>query len=436
MKKKWEHLLSLPYWYQLALKSKKRTLSQTLLRILLLTQQGFTKSQITQGASTLTYYTLLALVPLFALMLGIARGFLYEQTFEGWLLDYSSQDEVVKQILQFASASLSQASKGVIAGVGVFLFLWSGIKILTHLENVMNQIWEVRGKRTFANRFSNYLALLLLAPLIVLFTSGFTLYFYSLANSWTQEGNLLRDLGPLFIFIMNALPYLLTCLLLVFLYIMMPTTRVNFIPALIAGFVTGTLYQFFLWLYLYFQIGVSNYNAIYGTFAAFPLFLIWLQLSWVIVLLGAKISFAIQNREAFFYFREDMALSRRLITLQLLRMTHVCVKKFISGLPPPTPVEISNTLSIPLSLTAPLIRDLVNAGLLSETKRIKDQAIGFLPAIDVENLTIKRTLDMINSSGGEIPLPPSKDLLHIQKCLSKFDMALENSPANILLKEI
>ena len=147
------------------------------LRIILLISQGFTKSQIQQGASSLTYYTLLAIVPMIAFVLGIARGFLFEKELEKWLIDrFGQHQEIIQQILKFAEASVVKVQGGFIAVAGVLLFLWAGIKVLIYIERVMNQVWEIKRKRPFARRFSDYLAMLFLCPLIILLASGLTVY--------------------------------------------------------------------------------------------------------------------------------------------------------------------------------------------------------------------------------------------------------------------
>lgn len=424
-------------WHvQISTLPKWKSLLYRFLRIVLLTSQGFTKSQIQQGASALTYYSLLAVVPIIALLIGIARGFLLEQKFESWmLLHFSEQVEAIKRIFSFANESLQKASGGVIAGIGVALLLWSAIKILLNIEFVMNQIWEVTQGRSLARRFTDYLAVLFLAPLIILVTSGVTGYLSALFAT-LRHARLLEPIAPLLVPLLSVVSFLLTSLLFTFLYIFMPNTRVKFLPALLAGIFTGIIYQLLQWLYLYFQIGVASYNAIYGTFAALPLFLIWLNLSWVIILLGAKFCFAVQNVDAYEFISEDHHLSDKFRMICSLRIAHLCIRKFIAEEPPPTALEISNLLSIPLHLAHQLIVQLLVAKVIAEVKRDSDQEESYLPARSVDRLTIKRVIDMINEAGEVIPLPPSHELTLILKSLEKFSVAIEKSDGNLLLKDI
>lgn len=406
------------------------------LRIVVLISQGFSKSQIQQGASSLTYYTLLGVVPVIALLAGLARGFGFEDVFKKWLLrELPEQRIIIDRLFQYAYASLQSAHQSVIAGVGILILLWAGIKIFLNIESVLNKIWEVQSGRSFARKFTDYLAMLILCPLIVFISSGISVYLSATLSAVISKG-FLGSVAPVILPLIDLIPFSLICLLLTFLYIFLPNTRVRFLPALWAGVFSAIVYQLIQWLYLYFQIGVSSYNAIYGTFAALPLFLIWVHLSWVIVLLGAKVSFALQNVNAFDFISEDVQLSHRFRTILSLRIVHLCVKDFCEGKTPPSHIEISNKLSIPLPLTGNLLYQLTEAGVLSEVKRDGDQEFGFQPSRSVEQLTIKKVVDMINNRGESITLPPSPELDLILKSLDTFSQAIEESEGNIPLSTI
>ncbi len=437
MKWEWQNYLKKEIWrVNLDTLPKWKARKIRFLRILILIGQGFTKSQIQQGASSLTYYTLIGIVPVVALLIGLARVFELEHALKTWLLtQFADQKDIINKLFDFAKTSLETAHQGIIAGIGILVLLWAGIKIFLYIEKVLNTIWEVKQGRSLARRFTDYLSMLVLCPLIVLLSSGITVYLSAALTALTSIG-FFGHIQAYILPILNLIPIFLICLLLTFLYIFMPNTRVRFLPALMAGTIAGIIYEIVQWLYLYFQVGVSSYNAIYGTFAALPLFLIWVHLSWVIVLMGAKISFAIQNVNAFDFLSEDVHLSHRLRVILSLRITHLCIKNFCHDSPPPSAIEISNQLSIPLPLTGHLLFKLLSAGVLSEVKRDKDQDPGFLPSRSVDQLTIKRVIDMINSRGEEIVLPPSRELDLILNSLEKFGLAIENSEGNILLKDI
>jgi membrane protein len=407
-----------------------------LLRIALLTRQVFIKAQLQQGASTLTYYTLLALVPVLVILLGVTRGFMQEKVLVEFLIErFSNQKEVIGQLIVFADAALEELKHGWIAGIGILVLLWSAIKILFHLEISLNTVWNVKKGRPIVRKFSDYLAMILFSPLLFLVANGLIFYLSTKIGTFKKEGFFFQEVGLFLFFLYNILPYFLTSFLFTFIYMFMPNTRVRFIPALYGGLIAGALYQIIQWIYLVFQINVTRYNAVYGTFAAFPLFLIWVHLSWLILLLGGKIAYAFQNVDAYEFVTEDFSLSHQFKTILSLRIAYLCIQNYCGEKPPPTEGEISNILSIPLILNRQLLSSMVEVGILSEVKRDEDE-MGFAPALPLDTLTIKRIIDMIDRRGETIPLPPSREVEVIIKTLDEFKNLIERANANIPLKDI
>lgn len=404
-----------------------------ILRIILLTIKGVRKSQIQQGASSLTYYTLLGAVPVVAFLFGIARGFLLENQLKTLLLTkFAAQEAVVSQLITFAEASLTLVHKGVIAGSGLVILLWSVMKIMRNIEIVMNQIWEVKNLRSFAKQFSDYLALLFICPIVLIVSSSLTIFLSATLSSIGK----LSPIHPLLFFLLNIVSVVLNCGLFTFIYIFIPNTPVRFKPALYAGLITGVFYQVLQALYLSFQIGVSSYNAVYGTFAAFPLFLVWLHMSWGILLLGAKICFAFQNVDAYEFVSDEVDLSALFKKICSLRIAHFSVRALISEWPAPSKVELSKQLHIPLALTTHLLNDLIDGKILVEVKRDGDSESGYYPAIPIDQMTIKRVIDMLDRRGEAIPIPDTHEVAEILKSLEAFSTLIERSDANLPLKSI
>ena len=412
--------------------SRTKALGIRFLRIFALVAEGFTKSQVQVGASSLTFYSLLSTVPILTFFFGVARGFLLQQVFQEWLVrSFDEQKTIVDRLAVFAKDSLAQGNEGVIMGTGLLLLIWAGVRILTHLELALNRIWEVNRGRTFARRFSDYMALFFICPIFVLVSVSLTAYFStSLADFEGQ--NFFYDILAL---LLNLIPLLLLWMLFTFIYIFIPNIRVNFMAAFWAGLVTSIIYQVVQWGYIHFQVGVSSYNAIYGTLAALPLFLIWLYISWLIVLMGAKMTFAFQNVNAYEFMKADVHLSHYFRHILCLRITQLVVKRFDRGLPPPSSIELSNELVIPLPLVNRLAYHLMESGVLAEVRAGHLQSGGFQPAISIERLTIKDVLDMISHKGEEIPLPEGDE---VEKILEYFDTEdkIRGSKANLLLKDI
>ncbi|MCH9609494.1 MAG: hypothetical protein S4CHLAM45_10160 [Chlamydiales bacterium] len=414
---------------------KKKALKIRLLRILTLISQGFTKRQVQQGASSLTYYTLLAIVPVIAFLLAVARGFLIQDSFKQWLHDrFGGESIIAKKLLSFAELSLNQTGKGIVAFLGFLLVLWAAIKVLMYMELVMNQIWEVKRGRSIARRFSDYIAILGFCPFYIVLTTLFTAYISTTFNELGKDVGIIKNITPVLFFLLNLIPLILSWLILTFLYIFIPNTSVRFRPALYAAFITSIGYQALQWLYFTLQVGVSQYNAVYGTFAAIPLFLFWVHIGWVIVLIGAKIAFAFQNVTAYEFMVEDISLSLRFQEILSVRIAHFCVRRFTHELSIPTSLDISNSLYIPHPLTKEILFKLVESGVLTEVRQEKE--FGYQPAVSEDVLTIKRVIDMIHTQGEEIPLLEDVDTEKIIKSFEEFSELMEQTDYNLLLKEI
>jgi membrane protein len=217
----------------------------------------------------------------------------------------------------------------------------------------------------------------------------------------------------------------------------MPNTRVRFSSGIIAGIVAGTIFQITLRLYLYFQIGVSKYNTIYGSFAALPLFLILLQISWVIVLYGAEISFAYQNVETYEFEPDCETVSSAFKRLVALRIVELISKRFVAGGRPYTYIELSHSLEIPSRLLRQLLFDLQNAGLISETLPSNGGQPGYLPALDVEKLTIAHVTNTLDRFGSnDIPVAHTQEIDELISHIDTFREAIRISPANVPLKDV
>ncbi|HON53821.1 MAG TPA: YihY/virulence factor BrkB family protein, partial [Bacteroidales bacterium] len=340
-----------------------------LVRVIILAVRGFNEDRCIEKASALTYYTLFSLVPIAAMAFGIAKGFGFDAYLEEYLTQkFHDKQELLKQILEFSNSMLANARGGVIAGIGIVVLLWSVIKVLGNIESSFNEIWAVNKQRTFVRKISDYLTIMLLAPIFIIISSSATsqisLYITSLQKTvpWVSEVYGLISIA------LNLLPYSLIWLAFAFLYIVMPNTKVSFKSAFLGGVIAGIVFQVIQYFYIKFQVGVTSYNAIYGSFAAIPLFLFWMQLSWIIVLMGAEIAYATQNVKNFEFEVETKQLSHSLKMKLSLWVMHRIVLDFEQGLPPQTSEQLSNSLDIPHRITKMILNILLDAHLIHETK--------------------------------------------------------------------
>lgn len=418
--------------------SKTRSFFIRQLRIILLAIRGFLEDKCQLRASALTFFSLLSIVPVVAMAFGIAKGFGFEKKLEVQLLDkFQGQEEVIGRVISFAQVFLENTKGGVIAGIGVVILFWTIIKVLGNIENSFNDIWGIKKARTIGRKFSDYLSIMFICPILLIMSSSITVLITSQVELLLQK---LSFLGPIAGWIMaglGILPYCVIWGMFTFIYIFMPNTKVKFQSGLLGGIIAGTIYQIAQWIYIKFQIGAAKYGAIYGSFAALPLFLVWLQTSWLVVLLGAEISFAEQNVETY-EFEPDCLKASAAFKKQLsLAITQICIKRFIVGKKPLTSDEISNHLDIPIRLVRQILFELTEVHVLNEVKFSDSQLPGYQPARDIENISIKDVLDMLDSAGiDSIPAHDTAELKLIKEKLASFDNLIKKSEYNVLLKNI
>jgi membrane protein len=248
---------------------------------------------------------------------------------------------------------------------------------------------------------------------------------------------LLGALGPAFFLMLKLAPLFLLWLLFTFIYIFMPNTKVTFKSGALAGVIAAVLFQFFQVLYINTQIWIAKYNAIYGSFAALPLFLVWLQMSWLIVLLGAEYSFAQQNVETYEFEHAYHEVSYSFKRLLSLRIAHALVHNFSRGEAPWSAVQISQELDIPLRLVRELVRELRDAGVIAQVVSEDDRTVAYQPARSPDGITIQYVIDALEQRGvDDIPVAKSRELKKLSTYLEGFHDHIARSRSNKRLKDI
>jgi len=407
-------------------------------RVLLLSIRRYDEDKCQLRASALTFYSLISIVPVAAMAFGIAKGFGFEKILEAQLRDkLAGHEEILTNIINFSHSLLANTKGGLIAGVGLFVLLWAVIKLLGQIEYSFNDIWDIKQKRTIGRMFGDYFSLMLVCPVILILSSGVTVFISTQVNLIVEKFTILGSFSSLIFFLLKLLPYTLMWSLFTFLYIFMPNTKVRFSSGLVAGIITGTTFQVVQLAYITFQIGAVQYNAVYGSFAALPLFLAWLQLSWLIVLYGAEISFAYQNVDTYEFEPDILQASRRLRTLLSLFVTGRLIKNFIRGEKPMNAGEISNQLEIPIRFVNEIISDLVKSNIVSVVEIEGDIERGYQPAVDVSTLTIQHVIDAIERQGiNTMHFTDNPDFASLSASLEAFGRTIEKLPENKLLKEL
>ncbi|MBF0483122.1 MAG: YihY/virulence factor BrkB family protein [Candidatus Omnitrophica bacterium] len=408
------------------------------LRVIVLAVREFRGNKCQLNASALTFYSLLSIVPVVAMAFGIAKGFGFDQLFEKQLLmKFPGQEQTLTQIIGFANNLLADTQGGIVAGVGVIVLFWTVIKVLNSIETSFNDIWGIKKDRSFSRKVSDYLSIMLICPFFIIASSGVTVFVSTQVELIVQKLAFLGSVGSLILLSLHLLPYVIMWILFTFIYIFMPNTKVNLSSGVIGGIVAGTIYQVVQVIYIKFQVGVGNANAIYGSFAALPLFLIWLQLSWRIVLFGTEVSFAHQNVDTYEFEHDCLNVSHNFKRMLTLQITTILVKRFASGDSPLTAREISDQLDIPIRLVEDILFELTAAGILSETKNATEKQSSYQPGRDINQLTIYFVNDTLDKRGtGNIPVAQTAELAKIKESLKDFEAQILQCSGNLLLKDI
>lgn len=409
------------------------------LRALAVAVTEFFADQCALRASALTFYTLLSVVPVFAVIFGIAKGFGLEQLLEKELMEQmAGQEQALERILTFSRNMLENTKGGLIAGVGVVLMFWSAIKVLGQIESSLNAMWDVRGQRSWGRRFSDYLAVMLIAPILLLVAGSASVFIRTQFDAIVGRFEIVGILGPLVLNALKLTPLILVWALFTLIYMAMPNTRVRFGAAAVGAAIGGLLYQLVQWIYIDLQVGVSKQNAIYGSFAALPLFLAWVQASWTIVLFGAELCDAVQRSgdacRAFGCPAPGLT-EKKLIGLNIV---HGVVQRFAAGDPPMTARQLALKNKLPLRWVQESLAGLTASGILSETRPASSAEPGYQPAMDIGLLTLQRVSEALESSSGSAgTLALSFDgSAKLRAALKELDRAAAGSPSNRLLKDI
>jgi len=411
------------------------------LRIILLASRGFVRDNCQKTASVLTYYSLLNVVPVVAVAFAMAKGFGLEKLIEKQILQMAEkanwQADITTQIISFSHNILDQAKGGLIAGVGIVLLFWTVISIMGKIEESLNEIWEIKKSRTQIRKFSDYITMMVLGPVLLIISSSATVLVASQVKVIVNKIALLGVFSKVIFLLLNLLPYVSIWVLLTMLYLIMPNTRIPLRSAILGGVAAGTIAQIVQWIYIKFQIGVASYGAIYGSFAALPLFLGMLQMSWMIVLFGAEIANANEHYETYGFHPDYSRMSVSSKKILMLRIFHLLTKKFSLGEKPLSAHQIAHDLEIPVRLVRQFLFELSDVGLVVETAKGIKSEVAFQPGRTIENITVKFALDEYEKYGTtKIPDYQSDESEKISRYLRDISETIEKSPANVRVKEI
>lgn len=365
-------------------------------KVLLAIERATTKRMVA-SASALTYSTLLAIVPIMAVVFAIARGFGYSKYIETWFRDtLASQPQVADVIIGFVNSYLVHTKSGVFLGIGLIFMLWTVIMLINNIEQTFNYIWQVKKPRSVFRTITDYMAMFLLVPIIIVVTSGISIFVATLSDN-IEGYELLAPVMRLFI---GLMPYIFMSAVFIALYLFMPNTKVKFVCVIVPGILAGVAMQGLQFVYIHSQIWVSSYNAIYGSFAALPLFMLWLQISWTICLFGAELCYTNQNLEDFAFRARTEDISHRYRMMLSVMLASMICKRFEEGGKPYTALELKLKTGIPVRIVNDLLYELTGVNVITEiSSDEKGDESMFQPAETTSRLSVGAIIDRLESRG-------------------------------------
>lgn len=378
--------------------SRYRYKGYNLLKITIQTFKCFTHDRIWMRAAALSYTTLFSVVPILALLFAIAKGFGFSNLLEHMLRNDMVQNGSADTVMQFIDNYLQYAQSGVFVGIGVIMLLWALISLADSIETNMNAIWAVKKRRSYIRKFTDYMALFIGFPLVIILYGGISIFMTTIYQSMAEH----YFISTFVHICIKLAPYVISGLIMTALFLFIPNTRVRFKNALIPGIITGVIFQAFLYVYIQIQMSVSSYNAIYGSFAIIPMFMLWADISWSIILFGVEMSYVSQNIEQYNFGEETDNISRRYHDFLCVVVMTLISKRFEQGGAPYTANELSRDGEIPIRLTHRLLNELETTGLIQGfSADTKSEAEHYLPAVNINKLTVAQMLTTLDRHGCE-----------------------------------
>lgn len=417
----------------------KNTLAVRLVKTGNLAIKAFMDHGLQLKSMSLTYSTVLAIVPTLALLIAIGRGFGLQDLLTQAIYSYfPSQSRTLETAFTFVDSYLKEASSGIFVGVGIVFLLWTVISLLSNIEDAFNNIWDISHERTMYQKITDYIAICLMVPVLIICSSGVSIFM----ATTIQDNIHIAFLTPVLNKLLEGAPVILVWVAFTLSFWLIPNTKVKLKYAMITGAICAIAFQILQMLFVNGQIYVSKYNAIYGSFSFLPLMLIWLQLSWLILLSGCVLTYSLQNIFSFDYLGDYGSISIDYLRKMATIVMAVIVRGFVEGKKPMTIIEISTKYDIPIRIANKIQTRLVNAGLVYKvSKADKDggeqEGYGLTPAVDANTLTVSTLFRKLDTLGSSNFIPRFESMYG--KTLQNIDKVLADAYSegeDLLLKDM
>ena len=426
----WATRLSrLPHWKALAFK---------FLRVMVMAIRDFINDNCQLRASAITFYSMLSVVPIVALLFALAKGFGFDLTLKKYLLqNFIEQSQVINQIFIFAESMLQRTQGGMIAGVGTMLLFYTVGRMFGNIETSLNHIWRVKKGRSMFSRITAALVLMLIAAVVLVFSSSANVLVATYLNQITSLFPSVQFFStPLVMLGVKLLPYVMLWITFTLLYIYIPNTKVQLYSAFIAGVFSGSLFQILQESFILLQVTLSSYNAIYGSFSVLPLFLIWLQLSWLIFLFGAELAFAHQNSEIFEFEMYTDKISHKAFRTFAVKTAALLVRNFKEHRPALNAYQISLLCHMSIGLSHQVLNKLITADAVVEGVGRESGTPVFHPACGLSEITVEELLRRVDSIGLPKIDPADIEFDRISLLITNIENNGRRNDADLKLSEL
>jgi membrane protein len=403
-------------------------------RTVLILTRDLARGQLTLRAMSLVYTTLLSIVPLLALSFSVLKAFGVSNQIRPMLQNLLEPlgergEEVVQRIVGF----IENMNVGVLGAVGLALLVYTAFSLIQKIEESLNYIWHIPEPRPLGERFSRYLSVLFVGPILVFSALGITATVMNI--ELVREALAVDALGRAIRAIGTLTPYALVIAAFTFVYMFLPNTRVRFGPAFIGGVVGGVAWQTAGWIFAVFVVSSNNYAAIYSGFAILVLFMVWLYLCWLVVLFGASVAFYVQHPEYLFVGDGEPRLSNRMRERLALSVMSLVAGRFLAGKRGPSRSEFARLLGVPMHALYTILDALERRRLLVQNN---DDPPIYLPARDPSLIFVTEVLATVRAadeerfhSPGALPAPQPVDAV-----LARAQQAVESSVGDMTLREL
>ena len=382
----------------MAVHDPKKRLGYRILQTIILFARGFKDKALNVRANSLSFSLLFAFVPMVAGVFAIARGFGFEELLQERIsTSFLAEANIAPTIMEWVERYLETARGGLFLGIGLVVLIWAVYAFFNMLELSFNNIWNVKQSRSFGRRLSNYMVVLLLVPIMIILSSGISIFL----NSAASASPVLQAIEPIRRVLLRLIPFVVASGVFTWIFIAIPNTKVRFLSAIIPGVIVGILFQLVQMFSVYLVMLFTRMSVVYGAFSAIPLILVWLHITCWLLLIGAELAFAIQNNDMFAYEKDLKTMSRRYKDYVMLYLLAVIIRRFEAGESPQTAQKMAAEHQLPIRLVQQLLSRLEETSIVRRVYTEDEEEQAFVPALDTKSITVEMVIGRISAQGTE-----------------------------------